>query len=148
MTRPWIWLRALAGVLAFFTVGHTIGMLTPPATGSPAAAVLDTMQRVRFPVMGFNRSYAEFYRGFGLFVSLEFAFLGVLALQIGAISRRDPQQALPLAITLLAACVGSAVLSWTFFFAAPIVTSLVAVLCSTAALATIARDSRRQLLQR
>ena len=46
-----------------------------------------------------------------------------------------------MAFTLQAACIASAILSWLFFFAAPIATSLVAVFCSTAALITLARDS-------
>ena len=46
-----------------------------------------------------------------------------------------------MAITLQAACMASAILSWLFFFAAPIVTSLVAVVCSTVALVMLARDS-------
>jgi hypothetical protein len=139
--KAFIWLRALAGVLVFFTIGHTIGVLKPPAAGTPAAAMLTTMGSVRFPVMGSERSYGEFYRGFGLFVSLEFAILAVLAYQVSGLSRRHPQQALPMAITLQAACMASAILSWLFFFAAPIVTSLVAVVCSTVALVTLARDS-------
>jgi hypothetical protein len=139
--KAWIWLRSLAGVLLFFTVGHTVGVLKPPAVGSPAAAVFETMRNVRFPVMGFERSYGEFYRGFGLFVSVEFAMLAVLAYQLSGVSRRDPKQAMPMAITLQAACVATAVLSWLFFFAAPIVMSIVAVVCSTMAIVILARDS-------
>jgi hypothetical protein len=139
--KAWIWLRALAGVLLFFTIGHTVGVLKPPTGGSPAAAVFETMSRVRFPVMGFERSYGEFYRGFGLFVSLEFVILAVIAYQLSSVSRRDPRQAMPMALTLEAACIATAVLSWQFFFAAPILMSLVAVVCSTVAIAMLARDS-------
>jgi hypothetical protein len=139
--KAWIWLRTLAGVMFLFTIGHTIGILKPPAGGSPAAAVLETMRSVRFPVMGFERSYGEFYRGFGLFVSLEFAILAVFAYQLSGVSRRDPKQAMPMAITLQAACVATAILSWLFFFAAPIVMSIGAVVCSTMAIVILARDS-------
>jgi len=145
--RAWIWLRVLAGVLLFFTLGHTMGVLTPPAGGSPAAGVLETMRSVHFPVMGFERSYAEFYRGFGLFVSMTFAILAVIAYQLSVVSKRDPRQAIPMAITLQAACVTSAILSWQFFFAAPIVMSLVAVACSTMATANLVRDSRVENLK-
>ena len=141
--KAWIWLRGLAGILVFFTVGHTLGVMKPP-TGGPQAAVFDAMTRVHFPVMGFNRSYGDFYRGFGLFVSVEFVLLAVIALQVGAVGRRDPRQALPLAWTLEAGCVATAVLSWLYFFAAPIVMSIVAVVCSTVALVALARDARVQ----
>ena len=138
--KAWIWLRGLAAVFVLFTVGHTLGVLGTPR-GGPQAAVFETMQRVHFPVMGFDRSYGDFYRGFGLFVSVEFVLLAVLALQVGAISRVNARTALPLAITLEAACIATAILSWRFFFAAPIVFSLVAVLCSTIALIGLARAS-------
>jgi hypothetical protein len=135
-------LRALAGLLAFFAIGHTVGVLKPPAGGSPTAAVYDTMRSVRFPGMGFERSYGEFYRGFGLFVSMEFAILAMIANQLSAVSRRDPRQALSMAITLEAGCVASAVLSRLFFFDAPIAVSVVAVVCSTVAIVSQARDAR------
>jgi len=140
--KAWMWLRGLAVVLALFTIGHTAGILTPPAHGSSAAAVLDTMQTVRFPVMGFDRSYGEFYRGFGLFVSVEFALLAVIALQLSSVSRRNPREAIPMAITLQAGCVATAVLSWVYFFTAPIAMSILAVLCSTVVLVALVREAR------
>jgi hypothetical protein len=49
------WLRLLAAIMMFFTFGHTIGVLNPPAEG-PAGQALDAMRRARFPVMGFERA--------------------------------------------------------------------------------------------
>jgi hypothetical protein len=136
------WLRSLAAVLGVFAVGHTIGLLKPAQSGSQAA-VADTMRSISFPVMGFHRSYWEFYRGFGLFLSVDLVVLGVIAWQLSGISRRDPRQAVPMAITLQLACLASFILSWSFFFAAPIVVSLLAVFCSTAALVRLRKDSQR-----
>lgn len=141
--KAWIWLRGLAGILVFFTVSHTIGFMAPPH-GGPQAAVFDAMTRVHFPVMGFDRSYGDFYRGFGLFVSVEFLLLAVMAMQASRVGRRDPRQALPMVYTLEAGCVATAVLSCVYFFAAPIVVSFVAVVCSTVALVGLARDARVQ----
>ena len=56
------WLRLLAAIMVFFTVGHTMGVLNPPAEGV-AGQALDAMRRMRFPIMGFERSYWDFYRG-------------------------------------------------------------------------------------
>ncbi len=141
--KAWIWLRGLTGVMAFFTIGHTMGVFSPPTAGA-AAAALETMRRTRFPVMGFERTYWEFYRGFGLFVSIEFGLVAVMAYQLSLMSRRNPGEAAPLVFTLHIACVASAILSWMFFFTAPIVTSLAAVVCSTAALLAVKRDARVQ----
>jgi hypothetical protein len=135
------WLRALAAIMVFFTFGHTMGVLNPPAEG-PAGQALEAMRRTRFPIMGFERSYWDFYRGFGFFVSMEFVLFAAIAYQLSVASRRNPRAALPLMVTLEIGCVATAVLSWMYFFAAPIVTSLVAVVCSTAALAALRREAR------
>lgn len=137
----WVWLRALAVVMIVFTAGHTMGVLSRPSN-AVAAAELETMRRARFEIMGFDRSYFEFYRGFGLFVSVEFVLVAALAWQLAAISRRSAGQALPLAVLLEAACIATAVLSVMYFFAAPIVLSIAAVVLSTAALLTIRRDAQ------
>ena len=138
--KAWIWLRILAAVLAFFTIGHTMGMIKAPI--GPQAAVAETMSSVRFDVMGSDRSYWDFYRGFGLFLSMNLAVLGVLAWQLSGVSRHSPRLALPMTITLHIACVASAVLSWWFFFAAPISTSLAAVCCASVALVCLRKESR------
>jgi hypothetical protein len=135
------WLRLLAAIMLFFTVGHTIGVLNPPADGV-AGQALDAMRRARFPIMGFERSYWDFYRGFGFFVSLELLLFAVIALQLSVMSRRSARAALPLMVTLEIGCTVTALLSWMYFFAAPMVTSLAAVVCSTAALASVNTQNR------
>jgi hypothetical protein len=57
-------------------------------------------------------------------VSVAFAVAAILAWQVAAISRRRPGDALPLVCTLELMCVASAILSWIYFFWAPIVTSI------------------------
>jgi hypothetical protein len=135
------WLRLLAAIMVFFTIGHTIGVLNPPADGV-AGQALDVMRRARFPIMGFERSYWDFYRGFGFFVSLELLFFAVIAYQLSVMSRRSARAALPLMVSLEIGCTVTALLSWIYFFAAPMVTSLAAVVSSTAALVALARDAR------
>jgi hypothetical protein len=107
-----------------------------------AGQALDAMRRTRFPIMGFERSYWDFYRGFGFFVSLEFLLFAVIAYQLSVMSRRSARAALPLMVTLEIGCTVTGLLSWIYFFAAPMVTSLAAVVCSTAALVALARDAR------
>jgi len=139
-----VWLRVLAAIMVFFTFGHTMGVLNPPADG-PAGQALDAMRRARFPIMGFERSYWEFYRGFGFFVSLEFVLFAIIAYQLSVIGRRSPSAALPLMVTLEIGCIGTAMLSWIYFFSAPMITSLVAVVCATAALVALIRDARLEV---
>jgi hypothetical protein len=139
--KPWIWLRALSIVFVLFAAGHTVGVLTPPR-GAPQAAVYATMAGVHFPAMGFDRTYGDYYRGFGLFVTLAFLLISAVAIQVGALSRRQPSLALPMTITLEAACIATAILSWQYFFWGPVVFSLAAVGCATIALIALVRTRR------
>ena len=133
-----IWLRILAVLLVIFAAGHTIGTAAPKVTrGDQEAAVFAAMQDFRFPIMGFQRSYWDFQRGFALMISVLFVMMAAISWQLGSISERNPQLAVSMAITLLLGCVGLLVLSWIFFFGAPIVTSALCLVCATAAVASL-----------
>jgi hypothetical protein len=119
--------RGLAVLLALFALGHTLGTAVPHVTrGAAEASVFQAMRSFRFPVMGFERSYWDFYRGFALTISVQMAFIAAIAWQVGDVSRHSPRQALPMAIAVLLCCIGVAVTSWFFFFGAPIVFSFAA----------------------
>jgi hypothetical protein len=140
--KSWMWLRGLAVLLALFAAGHTLGTASPHVTrGAQEAALFDAMQSFRFPIMGFNRSYWDFYRGFALTISVLMFALMVMAWQTAAISKRVGRAALPLVITLQLACVGLLVVGWFFFFGGPIVFSVGAVLLSTLAAIATAREA-------
>jgi hypothetical protein len=139
--KPWIWLRGLAVLLALNAIGHTLGTAAPKVTRGPdEAAVFAAMQTFRFPVMGFERSHWDFYRGFALVISVLLLFMMVIAWQASAISKQNRRLVLPMAITLQLGCVGLLILSWMFFFSAPIAFSAVEFTCSTVAVALLAKD--------
>jgi hypothetical protein len=137
--RSW---RGLSVLLALFAAGHTLGTAVPHVTrGAAEADVFKAMQGFRFPVMGFERSYWDFYRGFALTISVQLALMAAIAWQLGALSQRSPRQALPMAVALLLGCVGVAVISWFFFFGGPIVFSIVAVGWAAFLVARLARST-------
>jgi hypothetical protein len=139
--KPRIWLRALSIVLFVFAAGHTLGTAAPRVTrGAREAAVFDAMQSFRFPVMGFDRSYWDFYRGFALTISILQLALAVFAWQLATVNERGGRVALPMAVTLLCSCVGLLVLSCLFFFGGPIAFSALAVVLSTIVVVAIARE--------
>lgn len=142
--KPWIWLRILAVLLGLFAVGHTIGTAAPKVTRGPQeAAVFATMQDFRFAVMGFERSYWDFHRGFALIVTVQLLLMAAIAWQLGTLSKQSRRMALPMAITLLLGCVGLLVLSWLFFFGAPIVSAGLCVVCCSVAVAMLAQNADR-----
>jgi len=127
------WLRATAVILAFFALGHTLGTAVPRVThGAEEAAVFRAMQGFRFPVMGFTRSYWEFYRGFAITISVLQAALAIVAWQTATLAGREPRAALPLATTVLVTCLALTFVSLAFFFYGPIVTAAAASACAAA----------------
>jgi hypothetical protein len=136
------WLRALAIILGLFALGHTIGTAVPTVTRGPGeAAVFSVMQGYRFPVMGFERSYWQFYRGFALTISVLMVMLAVFAWQLVPLSKRSPADALPMAVTLLVGLTLNLVVTVVFFFAAPMVFSIVVVLCAGMAVLRLRSES-------
>ena len=91
------------------------------------------MRSIHFDVQGSNRTYWDFYVGFGLFVSVFLVFSAVLAWQLGGL----PAATLALmrgTTWALVICFGAvAILSWRYFFIIPIVFSIAILLCLTGA---------------
>jgi len=145
--RPWVWLRGLAVVLAMFTVGHTLGTAAPRVTrGEEQRLVVAAMQDHHFPVMGYERSYWDFYRGFAFTISALLAMMTAIAWQLAAISRRSARQALPMTVSLLAGCAALLALSQLFFFGGPVLMSAVAMACAVVALVAVARRAGQERL--
>ena len=133
--KPWIWLRIAAALQAFFAFGHTAGGIPRAAVrGAQEQSLFAAMQSFRFDVMGATRSHWDFYQGFGLSISINLAILAVLMWQLGNLTRSDSQAARPLLFTLLISEILGGLVSWQYFFAGPIVTSALVVLCLSMAL--------------
>jgi len=116
-----------SGLLVLFALGHTIGFRrVDPRWG--ADTVVNGMRTVTFPVQGFNRSYWDFFSGFGLFVSVFLVFSAVLAWQLGAMSPERLSE-IPVVRWSFAICIALiAVLSWRYFFVPPRVFSTLVAL--------------------
>ena len=91
------------------------------------------MRSVRFDAQGFSRTYWDFYVGFGLFVSVFLVFAAVLAWQLGSLApetlalMRGPAWSLVICFAVVT------ILSWRYFFIAPIVFAIVITVCLTTA---------------
>jgi len=125
-----IFYRIAAVLLLLFEAGHTSGF---PWSDPTWGVDLGSMQSTHFHIMGFSRTYWDFYVGFGLFVSVFLLLAVALAWQLG----RLPPESLALmrgTAWVFALCfIAITVLSWKYFFVIPIVFSIVITLCLTAA---------------
>ena len=128
--HPSLFYRIAAVLLLLFDAGHTIGF---PWSDPKWGVDLGSMQSTHFYVLGFSRTYWDFYVGFGLFVSVFLLLAVVLAWQLGSL---PPESLVLMRGTAWAFALGFVaitVLSWKYFFIIPIVFSLVITLCLTAA---------------
>jgi len=120
--------RIASALLILFAVGHTLGFRrVDPHWGIDS--IIATLRSTHFNVQGLNRTYWDFYTGFGLFVTVLLVFVAVLAWQLGGLPK-DSLSAMPVVTWGLAACfVVVTFLSWKYFFMVPIIFSGVITIC-------------------
>jgi hypothetical protein len=121
--------RIAAVLLVFFAIGHTIGFLHFVPTTAEGAAVRDAMVNVQFPIGRTNFTYQSFYIGFGLFVSAYLLFAAILAWQLGVFVNGAPDIVRAIGWMLVAVQAVCLVLSWIYFFPAPVIFSVLVVIC-------------------
>ena len=124
--------RSASVLILLFAAGHTLGFRqSDPGWGTKA--VLAGMQGTRFTVQGFQRTYWDFFVGFGLFVSVFLFSAAVLAWQLGDLSPAAFTQMRWTAWALTASFGFVVVLSFRYFFLAPIVFACAIFFCLLAA---------------
>ena len=119
--------RISSALLILFALGHTIGFRQVDPSWN-VNSVVSGMRSVNFHVQGFDRSYWDFFSGFGFFVSVFLVFAAILAWQLGSMSP-EALAAIPIARWSFAVCfVLIAGLTWRYFFLAPgVLSTLVAL---------------------
>ncbi len=120
--------RIASALIVLFAAGHTLGFTKiDPRWG--IEPLISNMRNIHFKAQGFNRSYWDFYVGFGLFVSLFLVFAAVLSWQLGGLTPESLQLVKGIRWSLALCFVGVTILSWRYFFVAPVLFSVVICLC-------------------
>ena len=127
--RPTVLYRIASVLLILFAAGHTLGFLRFKAPSPEGRAVWDAMNTVHFQVARSSFSYAGFYIGFGLFVTVYLLFAAYLAWHLGALGQKDPHAIGFLGWAFFVVQLATLVLSWIYFSAAPVIFSAVVLLC-------------------
>ena len=119
--------RTAAVLIFLFAVGHTLGFrqIDPAWHIDP---VITGMQSATFSAQGFQRTYWDFYAGFGLFVSVLLLFASAIAWLIGSAAPGASPMIRQLAWCLTATFAAVVALSCLYFFWLPIIFS--AVICA------------------
>jgi hypothetical protein len=123
-----LFFRIASILLVLFALGHTLGFRkTAPEWG--VDSLLATLRHVHFNAQGFDRTYYDFYEGFGFFVSVFLLFAALLAWQLGGLSR-EVLARIPVITWSLVFCFAAiTLLSWKYFFLVPVVFSALITIC-------------------
>jgi hypothetical protein len=92
-------------------------------------SIIAALRSTHFEVQGLNRTYWDFYVGFGLFVTILLLFTAILTWQLGGLPK-DHLSEMRLVSWSLATCfVVVTFLSWKYFFIVPVIFSGAVAIC-------------------
>jgi hypothetical protein len=121
--------RIAAVLLILFAAGHTFGFLAFRPPSQEGLAVRDAMNNVAFQFKGSSYTYGNFYKGFGLTVTVYLLFSCFLAWHLGNVASSQPQSIGLLGWIFAATQLTCLILSVMYFFLLPALLSGVVVLC-------------------
>jgi hypothetical protein len=127
--KPSTPLRAVAILMAVGDIGHTSGVLRTIPRSLAEGGLLDPLQNFHIVAMGTSRTHWDFYVGFGLAVTFQFLTVAGLAWLTANLADTDPPRAKPFIYLLLAAQTAGLVIGYVYFFAAPLVMTLLTMIC-------------------
>lgn len=87
--------------------------------------VLKAMTAVRFDTMGSNRSYLDFFMGFGWSLSVLMLMQTVLLWQMASLARTEAANVRPMIAVIALATLAGGVIAWRFIFLVPAIFSAV-----------------------
>jgi hypothetical protein len=113
-----LWLRISSIVSLLFAAGHTLGGLQEwsPTGDNP---VLRSMKEVHFDTMGVNRSYFDFYMGFGWSISVTLAMQAILLWQLASHARTQAAAVRPMILVFAIANAASGIVALRYIFPLP-----------------------------
>jgi hypothetical protein len=91
--------------------------------------VITGMKAISFQVLGMQRTYWDFFGGFGFFVSVLQLFAALVAWQLATLDPRVLARMGLIRWGFVVAFVGLSGLSWRYFFPVPLLFSLAIALC-------------------
>jgi hypothetical protein len=118
--------RTAAVLILLFDLGHSAAFpWSDPNWGVDTGA----MKSAHFQILGFSRTYWDFYVGNGLAVSVFLLLAAVLAWQLGGLPQQTASLVRLTAWTLAVCFAVLTVLAWTYFFTIPLVFSGLITIC-------------------
>jgi len=124
--------RISSTLLLFFAAGHTLGFRQiDPKWG--VDSLVQSMKTIHFNANGSDRTYWNFFVGFGLFVTVLMVFASIIAWQFGSLPSETLAAMRVSAWGFVICFAVVAYLTWRYFFIVPVVFSIAILVCLTAA---------------
>ena len=130
--KPVICLRIASILTLIHAIMHTIGGVFGKPPAGTATMVAATMQ-LSFPVFGVMRSYADFYRGLGLAISIFLTMDAATPWLLASMAKSDAARLRPILVVILLGYLALALNSYTFIFSGPVINEPLIALCLGAA---------------
>lgn len=128
-------LRVAAVLTLLYALGHESGAPWTPGTGADAEAVVQAMNSTRFVTEGADRSYGEFYVGFGHLSGLGLLTQAAALWLTARLADRDPSASTGFIAVFLLSTLANLGMVITWFFSIPVIFAAAIAVTLTAALA-------------
>ena len=120
--------RVASVLLVLFGIGHQFGFRrVDPRWGVDSA--IGALKATQFQVQGMARTYWDFFSGFGFFVTVLLFFSAILAFQLAGLSKESLRNLSLVTWAFAVSFVVIALLTWRYFFIAPLIFSSLVALC-------------------
>jgi hypothetical protein len=127
--RTVLFLRIASVLTLIHAALHTIGSVFGGASPGAQQAAVTAMKANEFVAMGVTRTYWDFYMGLGLTVSVFLTVEAVVFWQLGLLAKSDALRLRPVLAAFLVGYLCVAMVSYRYFFAAPVITEILIALC-------------------
>ena len=134
--KPVVFLRIASILTLIHAILHTVGGVFGKPPSGTAAMVAATMRGYRFQVFGLTRSYADFYLGLGLGITILLTMEAIVFWMLASIAKSDSARLRPVLAVFLVGYLAFAVNSYLFFFYGPVIAELVIAGCLAGAIFT------------
>ena len=125
---PSLLYRVASVLLVLFGIGHQFGFRrVDPRWGVDSA--IGALKATQFQVQGMARTYWDFFSGFGFFVTVLLFFSAILAFQLAGLSKESLRSLRVVTWAFALSFVVITLLTWRYFFIAPLVFSSLVALC-------------------
>lgn len=126
--KPALFLRIASVVTFIHAALHTVGGVFGKATPGPATVAVQAMRMNQFMVMGYMRSYWDFFRGMGLAVTIFLTAESIVFWQLSSLAKTDIRHLRSVLAVFVAAYLALAVNAYAYLFIGPVITDILIAL--------------------